>query len=366
MTPATAVGRAGGASSSSGPSGDSAARSDLYLVIILGILWGSAFPVIRAGIVAGAPPLLFAAIRYVFTAIALVPIALATRTPRPSLRGIVPPLAFGGLLMIGTYGGLLYLGETSTSGGLAAVLTASVPLVSALVGFRLLPTERLGRWGVGGLLVGFAGVAVLVLPQIGSSKSAGLDGPLLVMGAVVAFAVGSVLLRKTARIAPSFWTLSVQFAVAAGLVGSMALLDGEPLVLGNGSVVLPSLAYLVILAGIAGYTLYFRIHHTSGPTWANLVGYVNPATGVLVGLIVFGETVTGIEIGGLFLIAGGLFLLQRDRRRSAPQPLATPPVRPQPLAGGERSAPAYGSPSNPLGEIPEGSESGSPGPGSEP
>jgi drug/metabolite transporter (DMT)-like permease len=173
-----------------------------------------------------------------------------------------------------------------------------------------------------GLLVGFTGVAVLVFPQLRGSGSAGFEGPVLVVGAVIGFALGSVFLRKTAKIEPSFWTLSLQFGAAGVLVGTIALLSGEPLSLGNGTTVVPALAYLVVVAGIVGYSLYFRIHHTSGPTLANLVGYVNPAAGVLVGLIVFGETVTTIEIGGLILIAGGLFLLQRDRRIGlAPRPV---------------------------------------------
>jgi probable blue pigment (indigoidine) exporter len=292
-------------------------RSDLLLVLLLGIVWGSAFPVIRAGIVAGAPPLLFASVRYLLTAAVLVPLALLTRTPRPSLDALKSPAIFGGLFVVAGYGGLLYLGEVTTSGGLAAVLTASAPLASALFGFWLLRGERLGRWGVAGLLVGFGGVGVLVLPQLAHPFSSGLTGPLLVVAAVLVFAIGSVMLRRTSTAAPSFWTLAVQFAIAGGVVGVSGLALGEPLALGYGPTVLPALAYLVVFSGVLGYSLYFRIHHQSGPTRANLVGYINPVTGVLVGLIVFGEAITGLEIGGMLLIALGLYFVQRDHGASA-------------------------------------------------
>ncbi len=335
-------------------------RSIILLVVLLGIVWGSAFPVIRAGIVAGAPPLVFAAVRYLLTAAALVPIAMVARTPRPTLRGLLPSLLFGGLLIIGAYGGLLYLGEDSTSGGVAAVLTGSAPLATALIGYRLLPAERFGRWGVLGLIVGFTGVTVLVLPQLGSGGSTGPFGPILIVGAVVSFALGSVLLRRESRISPSFWTLSVQFGVAGIVVGAVALLTGEPATLGNGAIVVPALAYLVVLSGIAGYGLYFHIHHTAGPTQANLVGYVNPATGVLVGLIVFGEAVTGIEIGGLFLIAGGLFLLQRDRLRAAPRLEEAPTVRPDISSGSARLPPESGNAVKSPGDIDDPPDRGSP------
>lgn len=289
--------------------------SILLLVVLLGIVWGTAFPVIRAGLVAGAPPLLFATARYVLTAIALVLIALVARSDRPRLGDLLPTALFGGLCMIGLYGGLLYVGEESTSGGLAAVLTASAPLASAGFGYRLLPGERFGRWGLSGLLVGFAGVGVLVLPQLAVPSASGFVGPALVVGAVIAFALGSVLLRHTSRVTPGLWTLAVQFAVAAGFVGALSVLTREPMSLGSGGAVLPALGFLVVFPGILGYSLYFHIHHTAGPVRANIVGYVNPATGLLVGLLVFGEIVTGVEIGGLLLIAAGLFLLQRDRLR---------------------------------------------------
>jgi probable blue pigment (indigoidine) exporter len=300
----------------SGTSGDhrppGGVRSDLLLVVLLGIIWGSAFPVIRAGIVAGAPPLLYASARYLLTAVILVPLALLSQTTRPSLGELWSPAVFGGLLMVGGYGGLLYLGEVTTSGGLAAVLTGSASLASALFAYWILPAERLGRTAVLGLFVGFSGVGVLVLPQLAHPFSSGFTGPLLVVAAVLVFALGSVLLRRTSSAVPTFWTLAVQFAIAGAAVGAGGVALGEPLKLGHEPTVLLTLVFLVVFPGVLGYTLYFRIHHRSGPTRANLVGYINPVTGVLVGLIVFGEIVTGLELGGMALIALGLFLVQRD------------------------------------------------------
>jgi drug/metabolite transporter (DMT)-like permease len=146
---------------------------------------------------------------------------------------------------------------------------------------------------------------------------------------MLAFAIGSVLLRRTSRAQPGLWTLVVQFTVAGSLIGALALLFHEPLALGQATTVVPSLAFLIVFPGILGYTLYFRIHHTSGPTRANVVGYVAPVTGVLVGFLVFGEPVTGIEILGMALIAGGLFLLRNGgaRRSDGPSRRTGPELR---------------------------------------
>jgi probable blue pigment (indigoidine) exporter len=288
-------------------------RQDILLLILLGALWGSAFPVIRVGIVAGAPPLIFAAVRYALTAGFLVPIAILLRARIPPRSQLVPAAVFGGVLIIGLYGGLLYLGEQSTSGGLAAVLAASASFWSVLFGYALLPGERFGREEMIGLVIGFVGVGVLVLPDLGTGPTTTLVGAIFVLVAVISFAAGGVLLRRTVAAEPTLWTLATQFAVAAALVGVMAAVLGEPRALGNTSVTLPALAYLVVVPSILGYVLYFRLHHRVGPSRANLVVYVGPVVAVMVGFLLFGEKVTAIEIGGMALIVAGLYIVHRGR-----------------------------------------------------
>jgi probable blue pigment (indigoidine) exporter len=288
-------------------------RQDTLLLILIGVLWGSAFPVIRAGLVAGAPPLIFAAVRYAITAALLVPIAVGLKARIPDRSQLIPAAAFGGLFIIGLYGGLLYLGEQNTSGGLAAVLAASASFWSVLFGYALLPGERLGRDELLGIVVGFVGVAVLVLPQFSSGPTTSVVGSILVLAAVVSFAAGGVLLRRTVKAEPSLWTLTAQFAVAGILVGVMALAFGEPRSFGNTSATIPALLYLVFVPSILGYVLYFRLHHRVGPSRANLVVYVGPVVAVIVGFAVFREPVTVIEIGGMIIIIAGLYLVHRAR-----------------------------------------------------
>jgi drug/metabolite transporter (DMT)-like permease len=291
------------------------ARQDYLLLVLVGVLWGSAFPVIRAGIVAGASPLVFAAVRYGLTAILLVPIAMLSRAQVPARSRLAPAALFGGLLIIGLYGGLLYLGEQSVSGGLAAVVAGSASFWSVLFAYALLPNERFGRAEVAGVAVGFVGVTVLVLPDLSAGPSTTLTGVAFVLAAVVAFAAGGVLLRRTVSSPPNLWTLASQFAVAGAFVGTLSLITAEPRTLGNSVVALPALAYLVAAPSILGYVLYFRLHHRVGPARANLVVYVGPVAALLVGLVAFGESVTTIEIAGLLLIVAGLYLVERGRRR---------------------------------------------------
>jgi probable blue pigment (indigoidine) exporter len=333
--------------------GTRVAPGGVAMVVLLGIMWGTAFPVIRAGLVAGAPPLYFAAVRYLLTAALLAIGSGFTRGPRLRLREAAPSLLYGGFLVIGAYGGLLYLGESSVSGGFAAILTASAPLLGILIGYRWLREERLSPLGMVGMILGFGGVTVLVAPGLGTFSRSSFVGSILVLAAVLAFAGGSVGLRRSYHAPPTLGTLSGQFAIAGALLVAAGVLLHEPPSLGILSETLPAVLYLTLIPGILGYSLYFWVHHRSGPHLANVVGYVNPVTGVLVGRVFFGEAVGLPEVVGMTLIGLGLYVLQIGRRGSGSfSALPTPQVS----AAGRRApeGPPKVSPPLPLGGSPPG------------
>lgn len=292
----------------------SRARSALLLVL-LGLIWGSAYPVIRYGLVAGATPLAYAAVRYGLSAIAIAGVAAASGVPRPGRRS-VGLSALLGLPIVGIYGLLLYVGEATTSGGLASILIGSVPLLTALFALPVLPGETLARRGYLGLAVGFVGVAVLVAPPPGIALASSIWGPVEVVGAAASFAVGSVLLRRHRPEGESLWGVSVQFAVATGfLVALMPIVEPRP-ELPLTPPLLLAVLYLVALPSVAGYALYFYLHHHVGPGRANVVAYVNPAAAITIGVLVFAEPFHLWEIAGFALIAVGLTLLTGGPRKS--------------------------------------------------
>ncbi|MGB6501109.1 MAG: EamA family transporter [Thermoplasmata archaeon] len=289
-----------------------AARS-LLLVVLLGLIWGSAYPVIRYGLVVGASPVVYAAVRYGLAAVAMAGVAAAMRVARPSARSLGLS-ALLGLPIVGVYGLLLYVGETTTSGGLASILICGAPLLTALLALPILPDESLHRVGFVGLLVGFVGVSVLVAPPPGISLATSLWGPVEVVGAAASFAVGSVLLRRYRPSGETLWGVSMQFLVATVfLVALLPLVEPHPQLPLTGGV-LESLAYLIALPSVAGYALYFYLHHHVGPGRANVVAYVNPAAALSIGVLVFGETFRWWELAGFALVALGLTLVTRSRR----------------------------------------------------
>jgi probable blue pigment (indigoidine) exporter len=285
-------------------------RRNILLLVVLGLVWGSAYPVIRYGIVSGATPITFAAARYALTVVSIAAVAAVSRIPRPNARAMLLSAVIG-LPIVGVYGLLLYVGEQTTSGSLSAILIAVAPFLTTLFALSLLPGESVTRIGVIGLAAGFIGVIVLVAPPPGVELATTIWGPVAVVGAAASFALGSVLLRKWRPEGETLWGVAVQFAVAtAFLTATVPVLEPHPSLPLTGPVLL-SLAYLLVVPSTIGYVLYFYLHHRIGPGQTNVVAYINPIAALSIGVLLFAEPFEWWELAGFALILLGLTLLTR-------------------------------------------------------
>jgi len=305
--------------------GSPGGRRDLGLLVVLSVIWGSAFPVIRLGLLAGASPLVFGAARFAIAGAVMAAITVATRAARPDLRTLLGSALFGGALTIGAYAAFLYSGEQTVSGGLSSVLVATVPLWTALLGAAILTDERL-NWLAGiGLLAGFAGVLVVFLPDV---IAGGGDprGEAMVLGAALSTSIGSVLVRRFVPAPPTMWGLTTEFGTAAALLAVFSLGPGVGASLPLNDATAGSLAYLAIGPSVVGYAIYFHLLHRGGPTRATLVAYLNPLTGITLGIVLLGENLSVSEVAGFLLIVAGVLLFQRERARvpvAGPVPTST-------------------------------------------
>jgi drug/metabolite transporter (DMT)-like permease len=296
---------------------------EVALLVTVSVVWGAAYVFIRQGIVLGASPLLFAALRYGLSAGAFAALAAGRRAPLPDRRALLVSAGVGGTLIIGLYGGLLYWGEQYATGGYAAVLASTVPLLTVAIGFPILAGERLGARGLFGIAVGFVGAAVLVLPDLSGSSLGNWQGPLFVLAAMVSAAAGTVLIRRLSRGPQGLWQIGGQFGAAALLLGvATALLPtSESFPVTDG--VLGSLGALVVLSSVVGYFAYFSLHHRVGPVRANVVAYLAPLVGVAIGSGAFGEPVTFWELVGVAIVLAGVTLVLSEAARRGPVPSRT-------------------------------------------
>jgi len=297
---------------------------EVLLLLTASLVWGAAYVFIRQGILLGAAPLTFASVRYLLSAVAFSLLAVVRREAVPTRRAVLVSASVGGILMIGIYGGLLYWGEQYTTGGYAALLASTAPLLTVAIGFSILSAERLGSRGLLGMGVGFAGAVVLVYPELVGSNAVGTwEGPVFVLGAMVSTALGTVLLRRLGRGPQGLWQIASQFTVAGVLLGSVSLALPIPKALPLSEGVLANLAVLVMFSSVLGYFAYFALHHRVGPVRANVVAYLAPLVGVGVGSGLYGEPLTAWEVAGVLIVLAGVTLVlwessRASARRAAP------------------------------------------------
>jgi probable blue pigment (indigoidine) exporter len=299
---------------------------DVGLLAALALLWGVAYIFIREGIVFGASPLLFASVRYLFSAAGFAALAAVRRESFPTRSALLVSAGVGGVFVIGLYGGFLYWGEQYTTGGYAAVLAATAPILTVVIAYSILPSERLSPLALVGLAIGFAGTIILVVPALLGGPIGTWPGPLFLVGAYVSAAIGTVWLRRIGGGRQGLWQIGTQFAVAGLMLGAAGWILPIPKSFPLTAGVWYSLAGLVVFSSVMGYFVYFSLHHRIGPVRANIVAYLVPLVGVGIGSGLLGEPLTVWELLGFLVVIVGLTLILREssRRAAAAAPPAVP------------------------------------------
>lgn len=292
---------------------------NLLLFTVLAAIWGSAFMAIKAGL-GYFPPVLFAAIRFDIAGVLMLVYAVSTTDRwRPRSQREWGLVAIGAGLMIAGYHALLFIGEQWTTSAMAAVVVSLSPVLTTVFARVYLPDERLTPVGVGGIVLGLIGVVVLARPDPATFLS-GSIGEFWVLGAAAAFALGSVLARRSPA------SLPIQTMVAWSMIGGAVVLHAASPIVGEthrgitwsvGAVA--AVGYLAVVCSALGFLIYFDLLARLGPIEINLVSYVAPAFAAVTGWLVLGETVEAATVVGFAVILTGFVLVKRDAiRRERP------------------------------------------------
>jgi drug/metabolite transporter (DMT)-like permease len=299
-----------------------AARSHLSLVVVV-VLWAGSFSVIKTLLDHGVEAFDIALLRYAVAApgFALV-LWLAGGLPGLTRRDAAR-LAAAGISVVVGYHVFLNLGTEHTTAGVAALVVALSPALTLVLALAL-GLDRLRGRHVVGLAVAFTGVAVVI--SLGTGQALSLEsgqGPLLVLGAALSFALYNVLLKP---LLGRYDLLALTAASSlVGMIGLVPFLRGSTAdAVADGSAGdLALVLYLGILATFLGYILWNVGLRGLGPTRAVTYTYAISPLAVLIGAVVLDESVTAWLILGGALVVGGIALAQR-----------TPAPKPEPLADG--------------------------------
>lgn len=278
---------------------------ELITFVGLAMTWGSGFVAIKVGL-AYYPPVLYAALRNGLAAAVIFGCALLTADrlrPRGWREWVTT--AVSGVLVVGASQGFLFLGQQTTTSGVAAVLTGLIPVLTA--GFaRVVPSGNgIDRREFIGLVVGAAGT-VVVAGAPSSVGSGGLAGRLFVLLGASCFALGSVVTQRRTDSVP----LETHQAWALG-IGSV-LIYGVSTLLGESAAsirwtheAIGALIYLIVVPSAVGFFLYFKLLDWSSPVKANLVMNVSPIFAAIAGWLVLSEHIGSVTVVGFLVIGVG-------------------------------------------------------------
>jgi len=300
----------------------------LLAFFIIYFVWGSTFLAIRVG-VQEIPPLVFAAMRFLVAGLVLYGWMLARGEPSPTRRQWFSATLLGLLIFVFDYG-LLFWAEMRVPSGIAAVMLATIPVFIALSEIVFLRTQRLTFRLTCALLLGIAGVGVLVSRSLNlGGTPIDTTGALALIVASISWSLAAVLNRKLELPKSKVMSAGAQTLAGGIMLVITAAVFGEfshfhPSTFSRGAWF--SLLYLIVFGSIIGFTAYVWLIHHESPTKVGTYAYVNPVVAVLVGYFVGGEALGARTVVGTICVLISVVVITTARTSKAvPAPSGAEP-----------------------------------------
>jgi drug/metabolite transporter (DMT)-like permease len=305
-------------SAARGADGRPAAWMVWTVLWVVYVVWGSTYLAIRV-VVETMPPFLSAGVRFLVAGMILAAFLLIRRG-RSGLRigggELVASAVVGTLLLLGG-NGLVMVAEQDVPAGLAALLVASVPLWVAVL--RGLFEDRVDRGTLLGVILGFLGVGLLVIPGR-SSTGVALGGVALLVLASLSWASGSFLSRRLRLPKDPFTSTTWQMLLGGLALAAAGFIGGEGTnldVAAFSGASMAGLAYLVVFGSLVGFTAYTWLLHNAPISKVSTYAYVNPVVAIFLGWLVLNESLTPAILGAAAVIVAAVALIVHRESRVA-------------------------------------------------
>lgn len=276
-------------------------------LLLLSFLWGGTY-LYTAIALRELEPFTIALCRVGFAVVFLYGVVAVMRLAMPVTLAAWAAFAGMGILNNVIPFSLIMWGQTEIPSGLASILNATTPLFTVVLAHWTTHDEKFSAGKFWGILIGFAGVVVLIGPAAYSGTTIGLLAHFAGIGGALSYAVGGVFGR---RFAPAGYKPVVlttgQLTMSTLILGAIAFTFGNPLALAGASApTWGALLAIALPATALAYLLYFRILTSAGATNIMLVTFLMPASAIILGAIVLGERLAPWHFAGMFLIGIGL------------------------------------------------------------
>ena len=292
------------------------------------LVWGSTYLAIRFG-VETIPPFLLGGTRFLAAGVILAVVSRRRGAPIPRLSEWRAATISGVFMVVGGNGLVCWAAQYVPS-GLTALLVATVPLWLVAIARFGPDREATSPLEIAGLVLGLGGVVLLVSSSgadigiRGASANQVVAGALVVVGASISWAIGSMYNRRAALPQPPLYGTALTMAAGGLILVLIGLAAGEFGRLSLGDVSLRSwlsLAYLTAMGSIVAFSAYMWLLRTVRPAAAGTYAYVNPVVALLLGWWLADEAFTLPMLAGTVIIVAGVVLVQRGRApKGGPRP----------------------------------------------
>jgi len=280
-----------------------------FMLLLLGTIWGSSYLFIKIT-VAEIPPFTFVVLRTGIAGLILIATLLLRGRRLPSGRQWLTLSVMGLFNALIPYG-LIMWGELHISSSLAAVLNASMPLFTVVIAHFWSVNERLDGYKAAGVLVGFAGVVLLLLPDLDEGMTYDLLGGLAVVGAGLSYAIAAVYARRTFHDQDPILLSTGQLITGFVMTLPLAFLFEKPFALSPSLTAWGSLIALSVVGTAIAYVIYYWLLEHGGSVQASLVTYIIPIGAMFWGWLLLRESIHWTFIVGLAAILLGIMIANR-------------------------------------------------------
>ena len=282
--------------------------AEWLLIMLHSVLWGASF-FFGAVAIREIPSLTITGFRAIPASIIVVGVCLSMGLAIPLRAGY-----WGRMFVLGILNNiapmlLILWAQHQVASGVAAVFNATTPLFVVVIAHFASADERFS-WNKGlGLLVGIAGVSVLVGTNVTSGTTGGVLAKAALLAAAMCYALAGIFARRTSREAP-FVIAAGQLLAALAMALPLALIVDRPFALPMPSAVaMGAVLGIGIFSSALASLVYFTVIKRAGATNGLLVTLLLPITPLVLGALFLGEHVSGREFAGAGIIALALVIL---------------------------------------------------------
>ena len=293
-------------------------RTEWLLVVTLSVLWGGSFFFVGV-VVKEIPPLTVVLCRIGLAAVTLLLVVRVSLGAMPADPRLWITFALMGFVNALLPHSLIVWGQRHIDSGLASILVSTTPLFTVVLASLLTREEHLTITRIIGVLMGLAGVVVLIGPEaLRGLGSHGL-GQLAVLGGALSYAAAGIYGRRLKHL-PAVVSAAGTSTCTALLLLPITLLWDRPWTLRPSLVAIGAMLGLGLLSTALGYLIFFRILSSAGATNVMLVNFLVPISSVLLGTLILGERPEWTVFVGMAAIFLGLITIDgrvwsRARRR---------------------------------------------------